>query len=65
MKIVLAPVGSHGDIRPVSLYGKRLTESARRVVAFAPPESRPWFEHPGIPFTSNGLNIRELTGQYW
>ena len=64
MKIVLAPAGSHGDIRPVSLYGKRLREAGHDVVGFAPPESRPWFEHLGIPFTSNGLNIRELTLHY-
>ena len=60
MKILLAAVGSHGDVRPMIALGLTLRSGGYDVEFCAPPDFSDTIAEFGFPFHPVGSNIRAL-----
>jgi vancomycin aglycone glucosyltransferase len=58
LKIVLAPVGTRGDVQPLLALGLRLQEEGHQVILCAPSNDRSWAESLGLPFAPLEPDIR-------
>ena len=58
MKILLAPVGSEGDVRPILVLATALREAGHQITVCAPPNNYQLFADRGIPFHPIGNDIQ-------
>ena len=69
MNILLAPVGSRGDIQPMLALALKLRQRGHAITFAAPPNFAPWVGSMGLPFRpvgrdmqaflkENGLNVK-------
>lgn len=58
MKIVLAPVGSEGDVRPILVLATALREVGHQITVCAPPNNYQLCADRGIPFHPIGSDIQ-------
>lgn len=57
MKVLLAPVGSRGDVQPQLLLGEELARRGHQVTFAAPPNFRDWAEARGFAFIPVGEDM--------
>jgi UDP:flavonoid glycosyltransferase YjiC (YdhE family) len=57
LKVLLAPMGSRGDVQPQLVLGEELTRRGHRVTLAAPPNFRAWGEARGFRFIPIGTDI--------
>lgn len=57
MKVLLAPLGSRGDVQPQLILGDELSRRGHTVTLAAPPNFRPWVEARGFRFIPIGEDI--------
>lgn len=57
MRIILAPQGTHGDVRPLVALAAALREAGHNVLFGASPNHRGWIEELGFPFHAVGLDM--------
>lgn len=60
MKIVLAPVGTDGDIRPMIALGKSLQHKGHEIVFCAPPNNEQLVAGFGLAFHPLGMNMKNV-----
>ena len=60
MKIVLAPVGTDGDIRPMIALGKSLQRRGHEIVFCAPPNNEQLVAGFGLAFHSLGMDMKNV-----
>jgi UDP:flavonoid glycosyltransferase YjiC (YdhE family) len=60
MRVVLAPVGSRGDVQPLLALGEALVARGCEVLVAAAPDAQAWAEARGLPFRSAGPGAREF-----
>jgi UDP:flavonoid glycosyltransferase YjiC (YdhE family) len=57
MRLVLAPVGSRGDVEPMLALGARMQGRGHDVLAAAPPDCRALVESRGLAFAPVGADV--------
>jgi UDP:flavonoid glycosyltransferase YjiC (YdhE family) len=60
MKIVLAPVGTDGDIRPMIALGKSLQHKGHEIIFCAPPNNEQLVTGFGLVFHPVGMNMKDV-----
>jgi vancomycin aglycone glucosyltransferase len=60
MKVLLAPVGSRGDVQPQLVLGQELMRRGHQVTVGAPPNFRSWVEGYGFAFVPVGADINAV-----
>ncbi len=60
MKVLLAPLGSRGDVQPQVVLGDELARRGHTVTLAAPPNFRGWAEARGFRFIAVGGDINDL-----
>lgn len=60
MKIVLAPVGTDGDIRPMIALGKSLQRKGHEIIFCAPPNNEQLVTGFGLIFHPVGMNMKDI-----
>jgi UDP:flavonoid glycosyltransferase YjiC (YdhE family) len=63
MKIVLAPVGTDGDIRPMIALGKSLVRKGHEIIFCAPPNNEQLVTGFGLDFHPLGMNMKNVLTQ--
>jgi UDP:flavonoid glycosyltransferase YjiC (YdhE family) len=58
MKVLLAPIGSRGDVQPMLSLGLGLREAGHDVSVACPPDFQRWVEELGFPFAPVGRDIQ-------
>jgi vancomycin aglycone glucosyltransferase len=58
MKILLAPIGSEGDVRPMLVLATALREAGHQITVCAPPNDYRLFADRGFPFHPLGTDIQ-------
>ncbi len=58
MRVLLATIGSRGDVQPLAAVGVRLRALGQEVRLCAPPDFRDWIATLGIAFVPIGPNVR-------
>ncbi|RYZ05584.1 MAG: glycosyltransferase [Myxococcales bacterium] len=60
LHVLLAPLGSRGDVQPQLVLGEELTRRGHRVTLAAPPNFRAWGEERGFHFVPVGEDINSI-----
>ena len=60
MKIILNPLGSHGDVRPMLALGLALRDRGHSVKVSAPPNFESLLARYGIPFEPSGIDYQKM-----
>ena len=63
MKVLLAPLGSRGDVQPQLVLGEELLRRGHTVTLAASPNFRPWAESRGFAFVPVGEDINAIIRQ--
>src|SRR3954471_15530613 len=63
MKVLLAPLGSRGDVQPQLVLGEELLSRGHTVTLAASPNFRPWAESRGFAFVPVGEDINVIIRQ--
>jgi vancomycin aglycone glucosyltransferase len=63
MKVLLAPLGSRGDVQPQLVLGEELVRRGHTVTLAASPNFRPWAESRGFAFIPVGEDINVIIRQ--
>lgn len=63
MKVLLAPLGSRGDVQPQLVLGEELLRRGHTVTLAASPNFRPWAEARGFAFIPVGEDINVIIRQ--
>ena len=60
MKIILNPLGSHGDVRPMLALGLALRDRGHSVKVSAPPNFASFFAQYDLPFEPSGIDFQKM-----
>lgn len=58
VKVVLSPIGSHGDVFPMIMLGKTIRSLGHEVIFCAPPDSEEFIARRGFDFYSSGVDMK-------
>lgn len=59
LRLVLASIGSRGDVQPMLALGQRLRQRGHRVLIAAPPNFAHWVQSLGFDFAPLGVDMQQ------
>src|SRR5688572_14717121 len=60
MRILVAAMGSRGDVQPALALAQALRQAGHDTVLSAPPDFAGWAAELGLPFVSTGASMEEI-----
>lgn len=64
MKLLVAAMGSRGDVQPALALARALRAAGHDPVVCAPPDFASWAAQLGLPFESAGANVEEIVREH-
>jgi UDP:flavonoid glycosyltransferase YjiC (YdhE family) len=64
LRLVLATVGSRGDVQPMLALGQELRQRGHQIRIAAPPDFADWVQSFGFDFAPLGLNMRQFLADH-
>lgn len=64
MRVLIAAVGSRGDVQPMLALAMALRARGHEVLVSAPPDFEAWARELGLPFLASGRNVQEVLTEH-
>jgi vancomycin aglycone glucosyltransferase len=64
MRILVAAMGSRGDVQPMLALGMALRARGHDMLVSAPPDFAAWAGELGLPFLASGRNVQEVLTEH-
>lgn len=64
MRILVAAMGSRGDVQPMLALGMALRARGHEVLVSAPPDFEAWAAELRLPFLASGRNVQEVLTEH-
>jgi vancomycin aglycone glucosyltransferase len=64
MRVLIAAMGSRGDVQPMLALGMALRARGHEVLVSAPPDFAAWARELGLQFQASGRNVQEVLTEH-